>query len=161
MSTKLGLLSIVCIQLGPWKLSVIQSSGVSAFQGLLKYWNGRTVGTFRIVCYIVGVCCWGVSVKQGFTVLSCPLCTMKCCCVCGRRWSWRQDCKFIPSSFHLWSLSAWSRPDGCRVWPQYQYQLWPSLCVCDTDTASDQRLERSCDPPCVYGRDHVTRGRPH
>ena len=43
MSTKLGggggWLSIVCIQLGPQKLSVIRSSGVSAVQGLLKYWN--------------------------------------------------------------------------------------------------------------------------
>ena len=32
-----GLLSIVCVQLGPQKLSVIRSSGVSAVQGLLKY----------------------------------------------------------------------------------------------------------------------------
>ena len=32
--------------------------------------NGRTVGTFRIACYIVGVCCSGVSVKQGSTVLN-------------------------------------------------------------------------------------------
>ena len=37
MSTKSGSLSIVCVQLGPQKLSVIQGSGVSAIQGLLKY----------------------------------------------------------------------------------------------------------------------------
>ena len=34
MSTKLY---IVCVQLGPLKLSAIQSSGMSAVQGLLKY----------------------------------------------------------------------------------------------------------------------------
>ena len=32
-----GSLSIACVQLGPRKLSVIRSSGVSAIQGLLKY----------------------------------------------------------------------------------------------------------------------------
>ena len=37
MSAKSGSLSIVCIQLGPRKLSVIQSSGVSAVQGLIEY----------------------------------------------------------------------------------------------------------------------------
>ena len=37
MSTKFGSLSIACVQLGPRKLSVIRSSGVSAIQGLLKY----------------------------------------------------------------------------------------------------------------------------
>ena len=39
MSTKLGSLSIVRVQLGLRKLSVIQSSGMSAVQGLLKYWS--------------------------------------------------------------------------------------------------------------------------
>ena len=29
----------VCVQLGPRKLSVIRSSGVSAIQELLKYWG--------------------------------------------------------------------------------------------------------------------------
>ena len=33
--------------------------------------NGKTVGTFRIVRYIVGVRCWGVSVKRGSTVYAC------------------------------------------------------------------------------------------
>ena len=32
--------------------------------------NGRTVETFRTVCYIVGVCCWGVFIKWGSTVYS-------------------------------------------------------------------------------------------
>ena len=39
-----------CVQLGPRKLSVIRSSGMSAIQGLPQVEvNGRTVGTFRIV----------------------------------------------------------------------------------------------------------------
>ena len=37
MSAKLGSFSIVCVQLGLLKLSVIRSSGVFAIQGLLKY----------------------------------------------------------------------------------------------------------------------------
>ena len=41
MSAKSGPLSVVCVQLGPRKLSVIRSSGVSAIQGLLKYWSER------------------------------------------------------------------------------------------------------------------------
>ena len=49
-------------------MSVIRSSGVSAIQGLLKY--GRTVGTFRIVRYIMGVRFSGVSVKRGSPVFS-------------------------------------------------------------------------------------------
>ena len=58
MSAKSGSLSITCVQLGPQKLSVIRSSGVSAIQGCLSInVNGRTVGTFRIVRYIVGVRC--------------------------------------------------------------------------------------------------------
>ena len=36
-SAKSGSLSIVRVQLGPRKLSIIRSSGVSAVQGLLKY----------------------------------------------------------------------------------------------------------------------------
>ena len=57
-STKSGLLSIVCVQLGPQKLSIIRSSEVSAIQGLLSIEvNGKTVVTFRIVRYIVGVRC--------------------------------------------------------------------------------------------------------
>ena len=69
MSAKLGLLSIACIQLGPRKLSVIRSSGVLLFRGCLSIEvNGRTVGTFRIVRYIVGVCFSRVFVKRGSTV---------------------------------------------------------------------------------------------
>ena len=37
VSAKSGSLSIASVQLGPRKLSVIWSSGVSAIQGLLKY----------------------------------------------------------------------------------------------------------------------------
>ena len=37
MSAKSGSLNILCVQLGPQKLSDIRSSGVSTIQGLLKY----------------------------------------------------------------------------------------------------------------------------
>ena len=57
MSTKSGSLSIVSVKLGAQKLSIIRSSGVSAIQGLHIEVNGRTVGTFGIVRYIVDVCC--------------------------------------------------------------------------------------------------------
>ena len=59
MSTKSGSLSIVCVQLGAWKLSVIRSSRLSAVQGLLISIevNGRTDGTFGIVRYIMVVRC--------------------------------------------------------------------------------------------------------
>ena len=69
MSAKSGLLSIACVQLGPRKLPVIRSSGVSLFRGCLSIEvSGRAVGTFRIVRYIVGVRYSGVSVKRGSTV---------------------------------------------------------------------------------------------
>ena len=48
-------------------MSIILSSGVSAIEVFLMY--GETIGTFRIVRYIMGVRCRGVSVKQGSTVL--------------------------------------------------------------------------------------------
>ena len=50
-------LSIVCIQLGLRKLSVIQSSGVIRYSMVGIEVNGRTVWTSRIVRYIVGVRC--------------------------------------------------------------------------------------------------------
>ena len=63
-------MSIACVQLGPRKLSVIRSSGVSAIQGCLSIEvNGRAVRTFIIVRYIVGVRYSGVSVKRGSTIL--------------------------------------------------------------------------------------------
>ena len=44
--------------------------GCPLFRGCLSIEvNGRAVGTFRIVCYIVGVHYSGVSVKRGSTVL--------------------------------------------------------------------------------------------
>ena len=67
MSAKSGSLSIACAQLGPRKLSVIWSSGVSSIQDIVG--NGRTVGTFRIVHDIMGVRFSGVSVKRGSTAL--------------------------------------------------------------------------------------------
>ena len=75
MSAKSGsLVNYVCAQLGPRRLFVIWSNGVSAIQGcLIIEVNGRTVGTFRIVRYVVGVCCWGVSVKRGSTVIPAAL----------------------------------------------------------------------------------------
>ena len=69
MPAKSGSLSIACIQLGLQKLSVIRSSGCPLFRGCLSIEvNERTVGTFRIVCYIVGVHCSGVSIKWSSTV---------------------------------------------------------------------------------------------
>ena len=69
MYAKSGSLSIAYVQLGPRKLSVIRSSGVSAVQGCLSIAvNGRAVGTFRNVRYIVGVRYSAVSVKRGSTV---------------------------------------------------------------------------------------------
>ena len=68
MSAKSGSLSIACVQLGPRKLSVIQSSGVSAIQGLSIEVNGRAIRTFRIVHYIMDIRYSGVSVKRGSTV---------------------------------------------------------------------------------------------
>ena len=46
-------------------------AGCLLFRGCLGIEvNGRTVGTFRIIVrYIVGVCCSGVSVMRGSTVL--------------------------------------------------------------------------------------------
>ena len=53
MSAKSGL-SIVCLQLGPRIHRVV---GCPLFRGCLSIEvNGRTVGTFRIVRYIMGVC---------------------------------------------------------------------------------------------------------
>ena len=48
-------ISIVCIKSGPQKLSITWSGEVSAIQGFKV--SGRTVETFRIFCYIMGVCC--------------------------------------------------------------------------------------------------------
>ena len=43
--------------------------GCQLFKGCLSIEvNGLTVGTFRIVRYIMGVCCSGVYVKWGSTV---------------------------------------------------------------------------------------------
>ena len=45
-------------------------AGCRLFRGCLSIGvNGRTVGTFRSVRYIVDIRCWGVSVKRGSTVV--------------------------------------------------------------------------------------------
>ena len=58
MSTKSGSLCIVCVQFGERTVSVIRSSGCPLFRGFqcIEVY-GETVGTFRIVPDIVGVCC--------------------------------------------------------------------------------------------------------
>ena len=68
VSTRSVSLSIVCIQLGLWKLSVVPNSGLSTIHQLLIYssewkdsWDFRN-------CYIIGIRFWGVSNKQGSTV---------------------------------------------------------------------------------------------
>ena len=54
------------VHLGPQNLYVV---GCLLLKGCLSIEvNGRTVGTFRIVRYIVGVCCRGVSIKQSSIV---------------------------------------------------------------------------------------------
>ena len=71
MSAKSGSLSIACVQLERLKLSVIQSyvAGYLLFRGCLSVEvNGRALGTFRIVRYIVCVRYSGVSIKRGSTV---------------------------------------------------------------------------------------------
>ena len=69
MSTKLGSLSVACVQLGRENCLLYEVAGCSLFRGCLSdEVNGRGVGTFRIVCYIMGVRCSGVSIKQGSTV---------------------------------------------------------------------------------------------
>ena len=44
-------------------MPIIQSSGVFTIQGFLM--SGETIGTFRIVHYIMGVHCRGVSIVDG------------------------------------------------------------------------------------------------
>ena len=63
MSAKSGSLSIACIQLGPRKLSVIWSSGVSAIQGLLNVIWSSGVSAIQGLLNVI----WssGVSAIQG------------------------------------------------------------------------------------------------
>ena len=70
MSAKSGLLSIVCIQLGPRKLSVIRSSGVATKQRFLKYYSDSdAVGTKVSVRHRQGGRESGVVGKRGSTVV--------------------------------------------------------------------------------------------
>ena len=67
---KLGLLSITCVHMGP-NCPLYRAARCPLFRGCLSIEvNGRTVGTFRIVHYIMGVYFSGVSVKPGSTVLT-------------------------------------------------------------------------------------------
>ena len=80
VSTKLVSLTIVRVHLRRRKLSIIRSSGVSTVQ---EYWSeGRTVGTFGIVRYIMGVHCWGGG-GGGCLLIGVPLCSIK-----QKRMSW-------------------------------------------------------------------------
>ena len=65
VSAKSGSLSIVCIQLGPWKLAIIWSREVAAKQGFL---NGNTVRTKVSVRYRQGGRKSAVAVKRGSTI---------------------------------------------------------------------------------------------
>ena len=47
---------VICVRLGVRNLSIIQRSEVFVIQGVSNVY-GEMVGTFRIVSYIVGVCC--------------------------------------------------------------------------------------------------------
>ena len=66
--------------------------------------NGRTVGTFRVVCYIVSVHCWGVSVKQGSTVHTSSLLSYTHISPCVHNWSLKSVCT------HLLPVYAHSTP---------------------------------------------------
>ena len=69
MSAKSGLLSIVCMHWDHENCPLHGVVGCPLFRGCLSIEaNGRTVGTFRIVRYIVGVRFSVVSVKRGSTV---------------------------------------------------------------------------------------------
>ena len=72
VSAKLGLLSILCIQLGPWSCLLHIVAGCLLFSSCLSIEvNERAVETFRSVRCIMGVHCWGVSIKLSSTVLPC------------------------------------------------------------------------------------------
>ena len=63
-------------------------AGCQLFRGCLNIEvNGRAVGTFRIVHYIVGVCYSGMSVKWGFSFSICSVSTLSkiqyCANVCA------------------------------------------------------------------------------
>ena len=68
--SNVGLLCIVCVQLGVQRVSIIQNSRVCAIQGSLMYWG--LWGNSRDFQYIVGVRCWGLSFEWGSTVLPPP-----------------------------------------------------------------------------------------
>ena len=69
VSTKSGLL-LLAYNWDPENCPLYRVAGCPLFQGCLSIEvNGRTVRTFRIVCYIMGVCFSGASVKRGSTVV--------------------------------------------------------------------------------------------
>ena len=69
MSAKSGSLSILAYNWDCKSCSLYRVAGCPLFRGCLSIEvNGRTVGTFRIVHYIMGVRFSGVSVKRGSTV---------------------------------------------------------------------------------------------
>ena len=62
-------LSIACVQLRPRNCPLYRVAWCPLCRGCLSIEvNGRTVGTFRIVRYIVGVRYSGVFIKRGSTV---------------------------------------------------------------------------------------------
>ena len=63
MPTKLASSIFFCVQLELRKLSLYEVAGCLQFRGY-----GRTVRTSSTVCYIIGVRCSTVSIKQGSTV---------------------------------------------------------------------------------------------
>ena len=66
----LGVIEYSYIHLGPRKLSIMQRGGVRLVRGCLSIVViGRTVGSFRIVHYIMGARFSGVSIKRGSTVV--------------------------------------------------------------------------------------------
>jgi len=145
VSTKLGSLSFVWVQLGAWKLSVIQSSGVSAVQVLLNIIevSVRTVGTFGIVRYIMGVCSWGASVKQSSIVLV---------WLCLRERNWAGGCShwLISSSLHYLDTSQRLCKGGlyCSYRCLPQAQLAWDVSHTPSTTSKSECPQRS--PQCLW-----------
>ena len=97
--------------------------------------NGKKIGTFRIVWVIVGICCWGVSLKWAFTLFTVvfkktlstittlhPLTTPHAHSCCGgwvaqsqtsTAW-WRRSSTSSPAPTSGCPLTSYSSP--CTLW---------------------------------------------
>ena len=108
VSAKSGSLSIDCVHLGPQKLSVIRSSGMSAIQGLLKYWSEwKDRWDFQNCPLNLGAHFSGVSVKRGSTVQTSMLLIKKrpACLTCALQHA--STARIGCFSVNHYSVSVW------------------------------------------------------